>query len=139
MANTMLDELKKHFEDPENVKAAQEYFSGKSEKKERNISRIKHRIEGLSDIELDTLFDKFVKWEVKLEEHYYIDLHIQTSSNILSSIISYVKKYGAENDEEYEDFLSGSWSYKTYKFKVYSGQGSFWRIEKDGKEIFTSK
>lgn len=138
MSNNMLNALKKHFENPENVKCAQEYFSGKIEKKERNISRIKYKIDSLSDIEIDTLFDKFVKWEVKFEEHYYTDLHIQTSSNILSSIISYIKKYGIENNEENEDFLGGSWSFKNYKFKVYNGQGSFWRIEKDGNEIFTS-
>lgn len=132
-----LDKLREHFNNPENVKAAREHFAFLENNKQNNIRRIKDKIENLSDKEVNVLFENFLKWEKKYEDYYY-KKGILTESNIFEAICDYIQKYGKESDIEYDDFMTGSWDYKEYRFKLYIGQGSFWRIEKNDEFLFAT-
>lgn len=65
--------------------------------------------------------DEYYKREIKLgrEPEEYLYTFLYGVANV----------YGEQLDEN-EDFLADSYLYKGYKFKLYNGQGSFIRIEK---------
>lgn len=59
-----------------------------------------------------------------------------TSSLLFNCFITYTEENGNRQEFPLEDFLAGGHKWMDYTFKMYVGQGSFWRIEKNGETIF---
>jgi len=93
--------------------------------------RISRRISGLSQEEINSLFESFLVWEKKYEESWY-KRNVLTSSNIFGAICKLAEIEGADcyHVIHDKDFLGGAWEYKGYRFSVFIGQGSLWRIER---------
>jgi hypothetical protein len=55
-------------------------------------------------------------------------------------LMNIIEELGEKIDirELSEDFLGSAFSWNNYLFKLFIGQGSFWRIYKDGELIFQS-
>jgi hypothetical protein len=106
--------------------------------KKRQEERISKFIEKLSQEEIESWINKFLKWEDKYEERYY-DKGIQTHSKIFGHLIDVLESKGKQI-RIYRDemFCTNGFKWNKYKFKLYQGQGAFWRIWKGKKEIFTN-
>lgn len=106
--------------------------------KNHQYDRINRYFDYIPDIKFDQLVDRFLLWEKKYEEMYY-KRNIETNSKIFSILMNIIQK---DPDtiilDEQDDFLSISFKYKQYTFKLYSGQGCFWRILRDNEQIFQS-
>jgi hypothetical protein len=105
--------------------------------KERRYNRISKILESFkSEKELDDWLNYFFTWEEKFE-NMKRDKHFElTSSNIFDALCDYSEKNMDKEFDLYEDFLSFAYSWKKYMFKLYVGQGCFWRVYKDDKLIF---
>jgi hypothetical protein len=104
---------------------------------ENNSKWENHIIKKLSnanDAELEIILNHFFKWEEKMEDLYYARC-IQTSSNLFDRLYDAWVKLG-EPFESDEDFFSGGSIYRGYVFKIFCGQGCFYRVEKNGEIIF---
>ncbi len=77
------------------------------------------------------MFESFLVWEKKYEESWY-KRNVLTSSNIFGAICKLAEIEGADcyHVIQDKDFLGGAWEYKGYRFSVFIGQGSLWRIER---------
>jgi hypothetical protein len=105
--------------------------------KERGYDRICAILDPLDKKELKEWISKFFEWEKKYEDMWYFKRHTLTTSLLFSCFVEYTEKKGKKlKSFESEDFLAHVHKWKGYTFKLYVGQGSFWRIEKDGKIIF---
>lgn len=128
---------------PEMRKKFQEDFKKYIQKQvmydKRQFERISKFMEKLSDKEIDIWADKFIKWENNYEIYQYDYNHVQTQSRILDAVTEYCKQNGKEiRIRKDEDFCTLGFKWKKYTFKLYQGQGAFWRIWKGKKVIFTS-
>lgn len=85
----------------------------------------------------DDWFPKFLKWEEKFEDYNYTVKNVQTESRIFNHLID-IFEPKAKILNLREDFLAKAFKYNGYTFKLYVGQGSFWRILKGKKVIFQS-
>lgn len=99
------------------------------------MSRISNLIKGASAEQFNDFVTKFIKWEVDFEDRKYRE-GIQTSSTFFSAIIKYCTENAESNIDSDDDFFSSGFIFKEYTFKLYCGQGCFWRIFKDDKIIF---
>ena len=96
---------------------------------DRQRKRVEKFLKKLTKREVDKWFDKFLAWEEKYEDKMYRQ-GIITSSNIFGAVINYFEnnsKIIKVGDED-EMFLSKAFKWKKYTFKLYQGQGCFWRI-----------
>lgn len=84
-------------------------------------------IASLSQDELHKQLLNFFIWEKNYEEELYSN-NIQGVSNIYKLIELLFINKGQENEIEFEDFLTKSYTYKDYTLNVYCGQGCFSRI-----------
>ena len=124
---------------PEGIEHMRNHFENKAKIESHQFQRIEKYFNSLNSQQLDEWIPKFLKWEEEYEEFQYTERHVITSSNIFSTVLDVLKKYGSEHDvDDYdEDFLSGVFTWGNYTFKLYCGQGCFWRIQdNDGKIIF---
>lgn len=92
------------------------------------------KLSRINDVELESLLNNFFKWEESFEEKYY-KRYIQTVSNIFERLYGVWETLGDEFDSS-EDFYGSGYIYRGYVFKVFCGQGCFYRVEKDGEIIF---
>jgi len=105
----------------------------------RQEERISRFIEKLSQEEIESWMDKFLKWENEYEEYCYTKRHIITNSKIFEHLIDILESQGKQiRIHRDEDFCTGGFKWNKYRFKLYQGQGAFWRIWKGRKEIFTN-
>ena len=104
--------------------------------REKWVNHFIRRISKLNDSELEILLTRFFSWEHKIEERYY-DNGIQTSSNLIDVLFDVFKTLGEEFDS-FEDFYGGGYIYRGYVFKLFVGQGSFFRVLKGKETIFQS-
>jgi CRISPR/Cas system CSM-associated protein Csm4 (group 5 of RAMP superfamily) len=101
--------------------------------------RISKFISKLSQEEIESWMDKFLKWENEYEEYCCNVRHIQTDSNIFSALMNYIEQEGKTiRIHKDEDFCACGFKWNKYRFKLYQGQGAFWRIWKGRKVIFTN-
>jgi len=96
-----------------------------------HYKRVLNYTSDLSQEEIDSLFESFLVWEKNYEESWY-KRGVLNSSNIFGAICKLAENKGADcyHVIQDKDFLGGAWEYKGYRFSVFNGQGSFWRIEK---------
>jgi hypothetical protein len=105
----------------------------------RQEDRISKFIEKLSQEEIEQWMDKFLKWEDEYEEYCYTERHVLTNSEIFSHLIDVLESKGKPiRIYRDEDFCTGGFKWNKYRFKLYQGQGAFWRIWKGRKVIFTN-
>lgn len=99
--------------------------------------RIDKMLSHLDDKELEEWFKKFFKWERKYEDRKYEE-GIITSSLFFNALHRFISEKGICVFDQYndEDFLAYAEEWRGYVFKLYIGQGSFVRIEKNGDIIF---
>lgn len=113
------------------------YFERQANYKRRRIDRISKFIDNLLEDQLNAWMDKFLKWEEKYEEYCYDVQHVQTTSQIFNGLTDYIKENGKEiGNTKKEMFFSGGWKWKNYTFRLYCGQGCFWRIWRKRTVIF---
>jgi len=103
------------------------------------IERISNFIKKLSQEEIELWMDKFLKWETKYEEFQYDNRQVQTHSNIFGALMDFVESEG-KSIRIYKDemFCAAGYKWNKYRFKLYQGQGAFWRILVGRKQIFTN-
>jgi hypothetical protein len=105
--------------------------------KKRQEDRISKFINKLSQEEIEQWMNKFLKWEDEYEEYRYMKHNEQANSNIFGYLINLLRYKGKEiRIYQDEDFCGGGFKWNKYRFKIYHGQGSFWRIWKGRKQIF---
>jgi hypothetical protein len=135
---TLAEKLKETIDAEENNNFMDEWFSKLLYSHTRGLNRVSLMIENLKDDELYVWMKKFFKWEEKYEELQY-NMGIITSSNIFNSLFEFIYKKGTELKNDFsEDFLSGVYEWRGYVFKIYQGQGCFFRVIKDDKYLFQS-
>jgi len=119
----------------------EKYFSDKKLIKDHQISRIKKVFDlSYNSGNFNSDFETFLKWEDSFEDYWYTERFTQTNSNIFENLLDFIEGKSTKlNVEDYEeDFLCNVFSWNNYLFKLYIGQGSFWRIYKSDKLIFQS-
>lgn len=119
--NVNWDELREKYAQEERIK---------NEQKEK----VAKYIDSLSEENIEKEFLRFLEWEDKFEERYYKKF-IHTSSSIFYNVIEALQTRGKAIKSN-EDFLSGGFKWNGYTFKLFCGQGCFWRISKGKKVIF---
>ena len=103
----------------------------KEEIKSKRLNTIHNFINSLSETELNNIFKRILEFNNKYENYKYDEYHCMTCSNIYYYVIEYLKEYGKDATDEYdEDFLSSAYILNKYLVKTYHGQGSFSTIEK---------
>lgn len=106
----------------------------KREIQDKRLTSIRNFIESLSEDEMYSLMDRFINWEKAYQEMWY-KRGVETDSNLLNRITDLARDYGIQQ-EPLDDFQTLDTTWKGYRFKLYMGQGSFWRIYKDDIIIF---
>lgn len=94
------------------------------------------RITKLTDEEFDQLMGKFFIWEEKFERRYW-KRYIEANSNLMDRLFDVFATLGEIFDSN-EDFYSQGYIYRGYIFKLFCGQGCFYRIEKNKKIVHQS-
>lgn len=134
--NSFSQGLKDFFDNPEEVAKMREHFRKIDIVLDHQSNRFQKYISSIPEERLSEEFEKFLKWEYNFEEDQYTRNHCLTSSNIFNCIISYARERGKQNKRLNEMFLSEKFTFMDYTFKLYCGQGCFWRIMKKNKQIF---
>jgi len=132
------EKLKEYLESEEGRKETKDFFWKWNYDSELGAERIYRMINHLSDEDLEKWMDKFVEWEKKYEEMWY-KRGVETSSLFFNSLYGFIRKNGVDVSDRYSDdylFLSASDEWRGYTFKLYQGQGCFYKIEKNNKQIF---
>ena len=97
-------------------------------------------IESVDPNDIPSLMNKFINREEKYEEFQYSVMHRHKCSDLFNIVFDIATQYGNNGEEvlnKYDSaFIGGAYEYKGYGFVVYIGQGSFYRIFKDGECIF---
>lgn len=102
------------------------------------VKRVYTYYKSLSKKERKELIDKFLKWEVKYEDYYYMERHTQTTSILWTIFYSILVENGKDVTKKYrdEDFLGSAYQYKKWLVKTYCGQGCFDRLYYNNEEVF---
>lgn len=103
--------------------------------KDHQRKRVGNFLKKLSKKEIDRWFDKFLEWETKYEDMWY-DRGVLTSSNLFGAVIDYFENNSKILKIDQEDFLAQVFKWGKYTFKLYQGQGCFWRIYRKNEQIF---
>ena len=94
--------------------------------------------DSLSKEKFEELFFKFLSWEHEYEEMYYAR-YIETHSTLFGLVVDIAEEHGKPVLVSLdENFLHKAFRWNGFIFKLYVGQGSFWRIQKGKKVIFQS-
>lgn len=128
LLNTSDEEVKKFIE---SLKKADMVLNHQFDRFEKYIATIAEK-------NISEVLERLLKWEEDFEEDQYKRNFCQTTSNIFSCLFEYVRKKGIQSEEINEDFLSEQYTFMDYTFKLYQGQGCFWRIFKENRQIFQS-
>ena len=131
----LAQKLRDYYETPEGKKSL-EKFARKMTVEQDRITKMWQFMESLSDVEYESLFQKFIKWEDAYEEREY-EKGFLTSSNIFNYAYSAIVS-NAEYCDDDSMFYGGGATYRGYDWKIFVGQGSFHTIEKNGERVFTS-
>lgn len=140
-AKTGLDRIIGFWESPEGKASLNDYFEREKVKKEiRKIQRkrIISYYKSLDKKGRKELIDKFLKWEEKYEDYWYMKRHTQTTSILWTLFTDHIVKKGKDVYKKYsdEDFLGSAHQYKKWTLKTYCGQGCFDRLFYNGEEVF---
>jgi hypothetical protein len=135
-ADLHLKKLEKFLESDRGKALREEYIRKHRRESEREDQVVKV-ILGMKKKEFDERFSKFLKWERKKEEYYYVVKYVSTSTNLFNFILNAFQKIGKPIESD-ENFFCGGWEYKNYQIKVYCGQGSFYVVSRNSEEIFHS-
>lgn len=112
---TLLEEVKEHFRDPENVKKAKKYFEDKRIFNERWVDRIVRKLESVGQEELDILINKLSNWD-------------DDRKNLVCEVYEAVSTLG---EFKYDDERPlGYFVYRGWIFEVIIGQGSCYHFVK---------
>lgn len=132
----MLKSLRELFNDPVRVAEMQEKFRREREISENQKLRVQRHIDSIAAEDFEKKFEDFLKWEEQWEDFQYVHRHVITSSTIFGKVIKVLEKRGTPLRNRREDFFAGGFKWGKYTFKLYCGQGCFWRILKGRKIIF---
>ena len=134
-----MEELKRLLSDPEIVNQHREKLRKEKEVEDGQYSRVLQYIVNLSPTQAEEKLLNFLKWEEKYEEFHYKHRQTLTESILLYNVFEILQRvYGTEVEIGDEDFCADRFEWSGYIFSLFVGQGSFWRVEKDGKLIFQS-
>lgn len=126
-----LDALKAYIDSPEGI-AYGERMRWQQQREHERTEMLRNKTLSLPQEELDALIERFLKWEDKYHEMYYMR-GIDTSSNIFNSVFDLFKLEGKDRtnlEEDEHGFLSCCFELRGWKASLFQGQGSFIRIEK---------
>ena len=134
-----LEKLKAFLESPEGKESIVRFGEKmriEQENEDKWKNHVLNHLNKFTDEDLAWELDLFFIWEEALEERYYKQ-YIQTSSCIMNILYKVWVENGVELELE-EDFLSSAHEYRGHIFKLYCGQGCFYRVLRDGKNIHQS-
>lgn len=123
----MMKDMEEAFNNPENIARWTKEAEEERALKDHQYKRIQSYINNLNEASIESTFKKFLDWETKYEEMWY-DRHVQTHSKIFGVLMEVLAERGEVIDDGFK--CNG------YKFELFIGQGSFWRISKGRKIIF---
>lgn len=129
----------KLLKDALNNKEVQAYlikYNRRMERRDKYIHKMRELIAPMSNAEFLKFIDRICKWETVFEERYY-KRGIETTSNVFDILFEAVsqKEYSRPCNEM---FLSEKYIYKGLTFKMYQGQGVFFRITMGKRLLFQS-
>jgi hypothetical protein len=134
-----LKKMTAYLESPEGKESTRLFFESWFYPSRKGSERISKMIKDLSDEELEKWMEKFLIWEEKWEDMQYHKRHVETDSLLFNSLYEFVRQNGININGRYdEDFLASADEWRGYTFKLYQGQGCFYRIERKGELIFQS-
>ena len=133
---TPAERLEALLSDPEKMHQISADFTRMWEIEDKQLSRVRARIESIPEDQLEAEFLKFLKWEETWEEDQYVRNHCMTCSHAFGYMLTVLEEKGSRLKKVREDFYSGGFKWNGYTFKMYCGQGCFWRILKGKKQIF---
>ena len=134
-----IEKLKAFLESPEGKESIvrfAEKMRVEQENEDKWKTHVLNHLNKLTDDELVSELDRFFIWEEALEDRYYKQ-YIQTSSCIMNILYKVWVENGVELELE-EDFLSSAHEYRGHIFKLYCGQGCFYRVLRNGENIHQS-
>jgi hypothetical protein len=139
MSSISLDKIKEWFNNPENVAKMRQRILDEEKVRLAQENRIREHVKKIPQDKIDEHFLKFLDWEKRYEHFQYTHNYCCTSSTIFSRLMSLIAEESSTFlDNLDEDFLADAFTWRDYTFKLYQGQGSFWRILKNNECIFTS-
>lgn len=107
-----------------------------SQRTEKRVQVMRNKISLMSDSEFLSFVVNLCEWEKRFEERYY-KKRILTTSNMFNLLFDAVSEKGNSRPCN-EDFLTQKYIYKGLTFKLYCGQGCFFRITMRKRLIFQS-
>lgn len=134
--NESLNALSEYLESPKGIAETREYWAKFVREDERllfRVNQLNDYQETLTDKEFTKQFKRFVKWEDKYAEMWYLR-GILTNSNILSVLWKLFLEYGTELEVQ-EPFLGSKHELRGFTMAIYHGQGSVIRITYKGETI----
>lgn len=131
--NSMLEQLKEWLDDPENIERWKKEEEQKENIRSHQFNKVYQFINSLNNTDFNIWFNKFIKWEEKIEEQYY-QKGILNHSNIFGILIDIWQENGVEIEVD-EDFCWSAFFKDGYTLKEYQGQGCFYRIVNENNEI----
>jgi len=132
-----LDKLSDTIDDFFKSQRADEYFKEiKKLRKNKNryINKYTNLLKKCDNINI--FMDKIFLWEHKYEEKKYMN-GVSATSNFFQIIFNVWERNGKEEVID-EPFLTESYTWLEYTFKIYVGQGVYFRVVKNNKIIFYS-
>lgn len=135
---------KKIDEDIENYENGMDSIIGsiirQHEIQDEQIDRVATYLYSLTDEQLHSIIDKLLTWERHFEK-MKMNYGIQEESLLFEAFIGAVRNNCLIDRSILsmeEDFLTERFYWKNYTFKLYQGQGSFWKILYNNEIIFQS-
>lgn len=137
MSNTMLENLKKLFDDPKFIEESKNYFKDRFEKREKNKKRMKRFYND------EPSFEKLILGIIEKHDDRWVDLCYSKGVmpypwNVLYSICDIVEDEGREVepfDSLTENFPSSLIEYHGWTFAWTHGQGTCLSIYDRNKEL----
>lgn len=128
--------LKDALKDPKVIKYLKNH-SNHIDRKGRYVQKMRSIIEPMSNAEFLKFVDRICKREEVFEERCY-KKGIITTSNIFDILFDAVSQKEYSRPCNNEMFLAEKYIYKGLTFKLYVGQGCFYRITMGKRLIFNS-
>lgn len=144
-SSSMIDKLKLIFDNETQEETLESWemscYGCRKAIKDAQYTRILNYIVNLSPELVNSEFERLLKWEDKYEEFQYTHRYKQTESKLFHTVIKIIKDEFSDElpITKDDDFVADKFEWNSYRFTLFCGQGSFWRIEKDDKIIFQSK
>ena len=134
-----IEKLRAFLESPEGKESIVRFAEKmriEQENEDKWKNHVLNHLNKFTDQDLAWELDLFFIWEEALEERYYKQ-YIQTSSCIMNILYKVWVENGVDLELE-EDFLSSAHEYRGHIFKLYCGQGCFYRVLRNGETIHQS-